>query len=121
MNSQEPTDDELEAWHLSQIKQRPTHLQAKPIRTVMRRLMSERGYAAIQATASLNEVWAVAVGVLLAKSTRPGKITRGTLNVAVSDSGVIQELHFHKREILAALKSHLPECKISDLRLYIES
>lgn len=121
MNNREPTEEELEAWNLAQIKQRPSRLQAKSIRSVMRRLMSQRDYAAIQATASLQDVWSAIVGQPLANATRPGKLSRGTLHVAVSNSGAIQELHFRKRDILSALRAQLPESKIEDLKFRVES
>lgn len=121
MNAHEPTDEEIEAWNLSQIHQRPSPYQAKSIRTVMKKLMAKRGYAAIQANDSLQTVWASLVGVELAKLSRPGNITRGILQVAVSDHGAMNELHFQKKQILTGLKTQLPESKINDVRFRIAS
>ncbi len=119
MAQREPTDEELEAWNLSQIRQRSSNLHAKPISSVMRKLMSQRGYAAIQATSELSERWKEIVGEVLAQLTCPGNVSRGTLQVIVSDSGAMQELSFRKKQILAALKSKLPEAKIEDLRFRV--
>ncbi len=119
MSRLEPTEEEIEAWNLSQIQQRRSNLHAKPIATVMRKLMAQRGYAAIQATSELHEKWSEIVGEVLAKMTCPGNVSRGTLQVVVSDSGAMQELSFRKKQILAALKSKLPEAKIEDLRFRV--
>jgi predicted nucleic acid-binding Zn ribbon protein len=119
MNSREPTDEELEAWHLSQIHQRPSPYQAKSIRTVMKKLMAKRGYSAIQANDSLQSVWASLVGSELAKLSRPGNISRGILQVSVSDHGAMNELHFQLKQIVAGLQAQLPESKIKNVRLRI--
>ncbi len=119
MSRREPTDEEIEAWNLSQIKQRSSNLHAKTIGSVMRKLMTQRGYAAIQATNELQERWKEIVGEVLAGMTCPGNVSRGTLQVIVSDSGAMQELSFRKKQILAALKAKLPEAKVEDLRFRV--
>ncbi len=119
MSRLEPTEEEIEAWNLSQIHQRRSNLHAKPIGTVMRNLMAQRGYAAIQATSELHEKWSEIVGEVLAGMTCPGNVSRGSLQVVVSDSGAMQELSFRKKQILAALKSKLPEAKVEDLRFRV--
>ncbi len=119
MTRSEPTEEELDAWNLAQIQQRRSNLFAKPISSVMKRLMSQKGYSAIQATSQLGEQWNEIVGELLARMTRPGNISRGVLLVSVSDSGAVQELHFRKKQILTALQSRLPEAKIEDLRFRV--
>lgn len=119
MSRLEPTEEEIEAWNLAQIHQRRSNLHAKPIASIMRKLMAQRGYAAIQATSELHEKWSEVVGDVLAKLTCPGNVSRGALQVVVSDSGAMQELSFRKKQILAALRSKLPEAKIEDLRFRV--
>ena len=119
MSRLEPTEEEIEAWNLSQIQQRRSNLHAKPIATVMRKLMAQRGYAAIQATSELHEKWSEIVGEVLAKLTCPGNVSRGTLLVVVGDSGAMQELSFRKKQILAELKSKLPEAKVEDVKFRV--
>ncbi len=119
MSRLEPTEEEMEAWNLAQIKQRGSNLHAKPIGSVMRKLMAQRGYAAIQATNELHENWKEIVGEVLASLTCPGNVSRGVLQVIVSDSGAMQELSFRKKQILAALKVKLPEAKVEDLRFRV--
>lgn len=119
MSHLEPTEEEIEAWNLSQIHQRHSNLHAKPIGSVMRKLMAQRGYAAIQATSELHEKWGEIVGEVLAGMTCPGNVSRGTLQVVVSDSGAMQELSFRKKQILVALKAKLPEANVEDLRFRV--
>jgi predicted nucleic acid-binding Zn ribbon protein len=119
MSRLEPTEEEIEAWNLAQIKQRRSNLHAKPIGSVMRKLMSQRGYAAIQATSELHEKWSEIVGDVLARLTCPGNIARGVLQISVSDNGAMQELYFRKKQILTALKAQLPEAKVEDLRFRV--
>jgi predicted nucleic acid-binding Zn ribbon protein len=119
MSRSEPTEEEIEAYNLSQIHQRSSNLFAKPINSVMRRLMSQKGYSALQATNQLGEHWNAVVGDVLARMTRPGNVSRGVLLVSVSDSGAVQELHFRKKQILNALQSRLPDAKIQDLRFRV--
>ncbi len=81
MSRPEPTDEEIEAWNLAQIKQRNSNLNAKPIASVMRRLMAQRGYAAVQASNDLSNCWSEVVGEVLAKMSCPGNVSRGVLQV----------------------------------------
>ena len=46
---------------------------------------------------------AEAAGPLVAKYTRPGQVRRGTLEVVVANSTLMQELGFQKRDLLDAL------------------
>src|SRR5687767_11875218 len=48
---------------------------------VLSRLLTKRGYANVQQKSSLESVWQAAAGEVLAKHTRPGKITRGTWEI----------------------------------------
>lgn len=112
----EPTSDEDEAWNLSQIRQRRSRLNAKPIGSMIRTLMARSGYGQTQAVEELLTQWRLAVGPSLAESTRPGNISRGVLQVLVADSSSLQELHLCRKQILAALKGAIPQAGITDLR-----
>ncbi|MCA9133767.1 MAG: DUF721 domain-containing protein, partial [Planctomycetales bacterium] len=92
----EPTAEQREAWDLAQIRQRRSHLHAKPIGSVVRRLMASTGYGETQAVEQLRQQWNAAVGEQLAGMTRPGNVARGVLYVYVSNSAVMQELHFRR-------------------------
>jgi predicted nucleic acid-binding Zn ribbon protein len=88
---------------------------------VLSQLMSRRGYARVQASSQLGEVWARAAGEPLAAASRPGNLRRGVLEVIVGNSAVIQELNFMKRTILKQLTQLAPEQKVRDLRFRIGS
>lgn len=111
--------DELspqEQWELSQIKQRPSRLQAKPIGSVVRRLMTQTGYGQTQATNQLTEVWAKAAGETLRECTQPGNISRGTLHIWAANNAVIQELYFQKKQILDQIRAALPDAGVKDIK-----
>lgn len=111
-------EDEL--WDLQSIRQRPTRLNAKPIRQVMRKLMNQRGYGQTQAHESLQQHWPQAVGDELGAMTRPGNINRGVLTVYAESSIAAQELNFMKKQILTSLAAAFPQVRIVDLRTRVE-
>ncbi len=51
----EPTPEEREQWDLQQIKQSHSRLFARPIGSVMRKLLSSKSYGAIQSSKSLSD------------------------------------------------------------------
>jgi len=105
-----------EAWNLAQIKQRRSRLNAKPIGSVVRRLMAQSGYGQTQGFSQLAENWSNAVGPTLSKVTRPGVVSRGILNVHVANSAAMQELYFQKRKIVAVLAKKMPEAGVTDIK-----
>ncbi len=117
----EPTPEERETWDLQQIKQSRSRLHARPIASVMRRLLNTKGYGAIQAAHDLEGTWLKIVGEKLGPATRLGKIARGVLLVEVNSSQALQELHFQQTRILKQLQSELPEQKIERLNCRIAS
>lgn len=116
----EPSQEQREAWDLAQIHQRRSRLIAKPIGSVIRRLLASTGYAETQGAAQLLEQWQQAVGPELAKLSRPGNVARGILQVHVANSSVMQEVHFRKKQILAKLQKAGATSKITKLKIRIE-
>ena len=119
MNSESNTNSQQELYDLAQIHQVKSRLNAKPIKSVIKRLMSERGYAAEQASQITLEHWRSTVGPELSRHSRPGNVRRGILYVEVSDSIVLQELHFQKTRIIKQLQACLPYAKIKGLQARI--
>ncbi|MEZ6138059.1 MAG: DUF721 domain-containing protein [Pirellulaceae bacterium] len=105
-----------EAWNLSQIKQRSSRLNAKPIGSMIRTLMARNGYGQTGAAEELHQQWRTAAGEPLASCSRPGNIARGVLHVFVNDSSSLQELHLCKKRILTALTANMPQAKIRDIK-----
>jgi predicted nucleic acid-binding Zn ribbon protein len=89
------------------------------IGNVLSELMSRRGYARIQSAATYDAAWAEAAGPLAAKYTRPGQVHRGTLEVVVANSTLMQELGFQKQDLLDALAKLLPDEGIEKLRFRV--
>ncbi len=116
----EPSSDQREAWDLAQIHQRRSRLVAKPIGSVMRRLLASSGYAETQGAAQLLEQWQQAVGPELAKLSRPGNVARGVLQVYVANSAVMQEVHFRKKQILAELRKFESNSGLTRLKIRVD-
>ena len=86
---------------------------------IMSRLLTKRGYANIQQKSSLESVWQAAAGEVLAKHTRPGKISRGTWEITVRNSSLLQELSFQQTQILRAVQQAVPDQKIQKLKFKV--
>jgi predicted nucleic acid-binding Zn ribbon protein len=52
----------------------------------------------------------------MARFSRAGKLARGTLEVVVAASAIVQEMRYREAELLAAVQAALPEQKIRRLR-----
>ena len=84
---------------------------------VLSRLFIARGWGRRQDRLHLERAWAEAAGPAHAAHTRVGAIRRGTLEVVVDNTVLLQELaHYHKRRLLEALRKRLPNTPLSDLR-----
>ena len=91
----------------------------KKIADVIAQLINKRGYGRVQANEQLADVWAAAAGEPLASYSRPGQLRRGTLEITVTNSTIMQEFTFQKQNILATLGRKLPDAKIRDLRFRV--
>ena len=86
------------------------------IGNVLSELMSRRGYARVQSAATFEAAWNEAAGPLAAKYTRVGPLRRGTLEVVVANSTLVQELGFQKQALLKSLAELLPDEEITNIR-----
>jgi predicted nucleic acid-binding Zn ribbon protein len=91
------------------------------IGNVLSELMARRGYGRIQSTESYEEAWRQAAGPMLAKYTRVGPLRRGTLEIMVANSTLVQEVGFQKQKLLEALAKALPDEGIKNLRFRVGS
>jgi predicted nucleic acid-binding Zn ribbon protein len=107
---------EEERYLLSTIQQQPSRLAAHSIKSLVNRLVSERGYAAVQGGEVVREAWDCVVGKEIAAQTKPGNLRAGTLHIHVADSLTLQELHFRKKQILQKLQQVNKDLRISDLK-----
>jgi predicted nucleic acid-binding Zn ribbon protein len=86
---------------------------------ILSSLMARKGFARVRSAEALEAAWADAAGSLAAKYTRVGQIRRGTLEVLVANSTLVQELGFQKQELLNSLSQLLPDEKIESLRFRV--
>ena len=86
------------------------------IANVLAELMARRGYGRVQSTAAYEDAWRQAAGPLLAQHTRVGLLRRGTLEVVVSNSILMQEMTFQKATLVRKLAELLPEEGLRNLR-----
>ena len=70
--------------------------------------MARRGYANVQIAYEWVEAWNKAAGELAPRS-RPGRYSRGVLEVMVQDSATLQELTFRKKQILTDMNNLAPQ------------
>jgi predicted nucleic acid-binding Zn ribbon protein len=91
----------------------------RPIGDVMAQLLARRGYAREMGSAALAEAWQQAVGAEMAAVSRPGLVKRGTLEVIVANSALMQELTFSKAEFVAKLARLAPDEKIGSLKFRV--
>jgi predicted nucleic acid-binding Zn ribbon protein len=90
----------------------------EPLKEILSRLITARGWARRQARLHLERAWNAAVGPDYAAHTRVLGLRRGVLEVEVNSAALFQELaHFHKQRLLKALREKLPGQPPRDLRL----
>jgi predicted nucleic acid-binding Zn ribbon protein len=89
----------------------------EPLREILSRLFTARGWGRRQERLRLEEAWAEAIGPDGARHTRVGAIRRGVLEVTVDSAALMQELaSFQKRRLLEELRRRLPRTPLTDLR-----
>jgi predicted nucleic acid-binding Zn ribbon protein len=89
------------------------------IGNVLSELMTRRGFARVQSARTYEAAWREAAGALAAKYTCVGSLQRGTLDVIVLNSTLVQEMTFRKPVLLEVLNELLPEEGIKDLRFRV--
>jgi predicted nucleic acid-binding Zn ribbon protein len=90
-----------------------------PISELVAEVISRRGIGRTQSLGVRDAAWRAALGEALAKQTRPGAVRRGTLEVIVANSTLLQELTFQKTEILKRLTQHAPELAVQSIRFRV--
>ena len=90
----------------------------KQIGNVIAQVVQKRGYAQVRTANERDEAWQTAVGEV-ASATRVGSLRRGTLQIEVANSLLMQELTFRKEELLKKLNAALPDAKIKQLKFRV--
>ncbi len=89
----------------------------KPMQSVMTNLMAKRGYAATEAVNQLSAAWNEAAGEVFSKFSRPLGLRRGVLQVLVANSTMMQEINFHRTQLLADLQKAIQKEGTSSARI----
>lgn len=92
---------------------------AKPIKDVLAQLIIRRGYGREIDHEEMEQVWESIVGQNMAENSKPKQPYRGTIEVIVKNSTVLQELSFKKHRLLQDFQEKMPEKTIRDLRFRI--
>jgi predicted nucleic acid-binding Zn ribbon protein len=89
----------------------------EPLKEVLARLFTARGWGRRQARLHLERAWTAAVGSEYVAHTRVLGLRRGVFEIEVNSAAMLQELaHFHKQRLLKTLRATLPGESVKDLR-----
>jgi len=89
------------------------------IGNILSELMARRGYARVQSGEEYAVAWREAAGELIAAHSRVGSLRRGTIEVIVANSTLMQELGFQKPVLIKALAELLPNEGIKNIRFRV--
>ena len=93
---------------------------AEPIKEILARLFTARGWGRRQGRLHLERAWEAVVGAEFSVVTRVLGLKRGVFEVEAASAVVVQELtHYHKRRILEALRAKLPGQSIKEVRFKV--
>ena len=88
----------------------------RSIGSVVSRLLARTGYDQEQAASGLVTAWEQAAPAAFRGCSQPGLVRKGVLEVFVSHSALVQEMGFHKRDVLTRLAALVPAEGITDIR-----
>ena len=77
--------------------------------------MARKGFARALGEEAYQSAWKEAVGESVAQYTKTGKLRRGSLEIIVANSMLIQEFTFQKAALLKSLQQKLPDENIRNL------
>ncbi|MGV3608958.1 MAG: DciA family protein [Planctomycetaceae bacterium] len=92
--------------------------QSVTLANVLSQLLAKKGYAHVQSQGLLEDAWMVSAEGMAAH-TRCGKVKRGVLEIFVRDSLVLQEITFHKGELLRRMIAKCPDQKIKEIKFRV--
>lgn len=94
--------------------------QPEPIKEILARLFTARGWGRRQGRLHLEHAWAEAVGPDYSQQTRVLGLKRGILEIDVASGVLVQELtHYHRKRLLDELRKKLPGQTIKELRFKV--
>lgn len=93
---------------------------AKSIRSVIKKVLIQRGITDEQASLDIEQAWRENVSPALAAESRVGRLQRGRLTVWVANNLVLQEAEFSRRQILSKMQSRLPHLPLKNITFRVE-
>jgi len=84
--------------------------------SLLNRLMARTGYDRQQGSDALRNAWDDVAPLSFRGGSQPGSVRQGVLEVFVSHSALVQEMGFHKKEVLQKLQARVPDEGITDIR-----
>ena len=97
---------------------------AEPVRLgkVLSELIALKGLARVQGTQQLQQAWQSAAGETIGKSSTVIGLSRGVLQIGVSNTGLLSEMaSFHKQTLLETLQQQQPHLKIKELKFRLKT
>ncbi len=94
---------------------RPRANAPAPLREILAKILKPGDLRQLELHARLRAAWEDAVGDTIQQHTRLVDYRRKTLFVETADHAWIQELHFHKPQILAAMQQQLGPQVLKDI------
>lgn len=96
--------------------------QPQQLGNVLSQLFALRGYGRSQAGRQLQDVWQQLAGSSIAGQTKVQGIRNGVLQIAVTNSAMLQELQsFHKWSLLERLSRDHADLRVRDLKFRLQS
>lgn len=95
---------------------RPNLPEPASIQEILNKILKPAERRQLEFQTRLRQVWEESVSPALREQTELVDFKRKTLYVAVSDNPWIQELHFLKPRILAAMQSRLGANAVQDIK-----
>ncbi len=89
---------------------------------VLSELIALKGLARVHGTEQLQQAWRSVAGDDFGRKSRVIELTRGILNVGVSNSAVLNELAgFHKQSLLEQLQQQFAHLKIREIKFRLKT
>jgi predicted nucleic acid-binding Zn ribbon protein len=102
------------------MSKRPNLKEPAPIREVLNKILKPADLRQLEFQARVRQVWEQNVSHLLGQHTELVDFNKKTLYVEVAANAWMQELHFLKPRILAAMQRQLGEQVIKDIKFRLK-
>jgi predicted nucleic acid-binding Zn ribbon protein len=102
------------------MSKRPNLKEPAPIREVLNKILKPADLRQLEFQARVRQVWEQKVSHLLGQHTELVDFNKKTLYVEVAANAWMQELHFLKPRILAAMQRQLGEQVIKDIKFRLK-